>query len=208
MENQVTIWQKTSERASKLEIIRHFASLTPEKIVAASFPSLGEYKRREKARIEAEDSHLSSSEIDTRANEKVEQLLKMLVLDLSASFNNCIKEHEAEEIAVEIMSSQLTRCMSPEDVYYALRQLKINNTHGTISINKILKAIVEHNALRMDIVTKNNTNTYLDHKHTMPNDRQSTSIENEVMRIKTGLMIANTASLKAVKRNNTKHQKQ
>ncbi len=162
---QLTILTAQIDQLSKKEIIQAFSSLTPSKIVKAGYPSVSVLSRQ-------------------YGPAKIERSLSVLFSDFGNSFDKPLKPVQVEELTAELTSDYMMRSLSLEDVYYALRELKINNQYGAISINKVLKSLRDHNAVRMETVQRLNESKHASGKylHAERSSEQSNAPTNEQLK--------------------------
>lgn len=109
---------------SKLELIRSFSNLTIKNIIENKTPSIGQLKKQ-------------------HGFVRIENALTIICNDLNDSFENELSTNSIDELVVEL-STGLNNNLTLEDVYLAFKELKYNNSHGKITLNKILKAISNH----------------------------------------------------------------
>jgi hypothetical protein len=133
------------EGASKTSLIRAFSKLTLHQIIESKYPSI--------ARV-------------TKLNgiEKVEKVVALLLFDLSASFSGELNKDSVEELTIEISSSHL-KTLSFEDLYLAFRDLKKAKNFGKLNVNKVLKALDDHQEKRSDTAYEINYNKHLSEKY-------------------------------------------
>jgi len=124
------IMQMTLEKASKLDLIRHFSNLTMDKLVKKSYTSIGSLKK-------------------AYSLEQIEKVIKILLNDLSASFGGSLNTDQIEELAVELTSNILIN-LSLEDVYFTCRQIKISKNYHKLNVNIVLMAFEEHLSKRSE----------------------------------------------------------
>ena len=131
-------------RASKVELIRFFSSLTVEEVVQNDYPSVGLLKKE-------------------HGLQKVEKAMSVLLYDLSSSFDGSLKKEDVQEIAAEVSSSTLAN-LSLEDIYLSCREIKTSEHYGKLNVNKVLKTMHKHLAARTDVAAKISYNHHLANK--------------------------------------------
>lgn len=148
----------TLEKASKTDIIRTFGKLSMKQILTSDYPTVGQLKRYYPI-------------------EKVEQVMSIIFLDLSASFEGALNQDECAEISIEVSSSILTN-LSIEDLYFTCRKIKSSKVFGKLTINKVLCALNDHFEERINEAGKHSYNEHLSQKFgTSHIGRLSTEIE-------------------------------
>lgn len=148
----------TLEKASKTDIIRTFGKLSMKQILTSDYPTVGQLKRYYPV-------------------EKVEQVISIIFLDLSASFEGALNQDECAEISIEVSSSILSN-LSIEDLYYTCRKIKTSKVFGKLSVNKVLSAINEHFENRCTKAGEMSYNESLAHKFgSAPSERVSVEID-------------------------------
>ena len=133
-------------KASKTEMIRSFSNLSVNKILDNNYPSLSKLKRE-------------------HGIEKTEKAIAVVVADLGQSFEGALNPEAIEEICVEISSSFLSN-MSLEDVYLCCRDIKLSNTYGKLTINKVMNHLNKHMDERCNTAERKNYNNHLASKFT------------------------------------------
>lgn len=150
------------QKKTKLELIRTYSNLSIEKISESGCRNLHGLKRE-------------------YGLEKVEVFVEVILNDLNSSFDGDLEKNQISEIIVEITSG-FNANISLEGIYLACRELKYNNTHGKITVNKVLKQLTKH---LNDYVAYNETknyNRYLSQKEN-PNENRSSAKDMEVHQI-------------------------
>jgi hypothetical protein len=163
------MFQMITAKTSKLELIRSFSSLTLTNIVKESYPSIGELARR-------------------HGNEKIEKCVCVLVADLNEAFSGELTTSNIEEIAVEATSG-LLKNHSLESIYWTFKNLKTADIYGKLTVNKVLKAIMESFDQISNAVATENYNRHLATKFNQPRE----TAEGYRERLKNELNIAKTA---------------
>lgn len=129
-----------SAGASRAELVRHYATLTPEAILKQDVTSL--------ARLRKE-----------YGTNEVETALTIMVLDASMAFETAIDKQMALELAAELHSTFYW--LSLEDCFVALQRLRRKPLFGKLDANKILAAFEEYNQERMTIADEISYNRHL-----------------------------------------------
>lgn len=140
-----TIMQMTLEKKSKVDLIRKFGSLSMQVIVTEQYPSVAALSRQ-------------------YGLEKTEEVNAIILTDLSSSFDGELESVAIEEICAEISSDSELFSLSLEDVYFVCKQIKMSNTFGKLSTNKILTALKKHFADRCDAAAANSMDKHSNHK--------------------------------------------
>lgn len=131
-------------KTSRREMIRHFGSLTPEKVLGGSFPSMAKLRKE-------------------YGVEKMEQALAILIMDTSQSFNEIIPVEVAEDTAAEILTAYYY--LTLEDCFVALKQLKKTKVFK-FTANSVLIAFAEYDKSRQGLVDELSYNEHLASKET------------------------------------------
>ena len=139
-----------SAKASKLDLIEHFASLTLAGILQEKYPTIG--------RLEM----LHGKEVITK-------VMSVIVADLSASFGGDLKLEEIQEVVTEIRSG-LCRNVTLEGLYMTCSKIKRTSTFK-LKVPTILKALDEHLEEQTKAAANANYNEHLKHKHREPRER-------------------------------------
>lgn len=114
--------QMILDKKSKNEMIRSFAKMDLYKVAQNNFPSLNELAK-------------------IYGNEKMEDIVCVLVADLNVSFEGELLREQVEEISIEIMSG-ISSNMPLELVFVTLQEMKYaDNGFGKLTINKVLRAV-------------------------------------------------------------------
>ncbi|MCZ2393400.1 MAG: hypothetical protein LC105_06070 [Chitinophagales bacterium] len=133
-----------SERASKLQLIEQYASLTLSKIIDNAYPSVAVL-----ARMHGKD--------------KVDNAMAVIISDLNTSYGGDMDKEAILETVVEIRSG-ITCNLSLEDLYLICSQLKKSNTFK-LKVPAILKAVHQHLDEKTDRIVEINYNKHLAYKH-------------------------------------------
>lgn len=139
--------------STKIDLIRKFSILTPELIVKNQYPAICTLCR----------SH---------SQEQVEEILILLVDDLSKSFDSALDGESIKEVAIEISSSTF-RNLSLEDIFYAFRQIKMAKNYGKLNLNKILKSLQEQLNKRSELITLQNYNNHISKQYSAVRNLES-----------------------------------
>lgn len=134
--------QMLLEKASKTDLVRQFNSITLPAILEGSYPVIGGLKRE-------------------HGLEKVEKVVKIMVLDLSTAFGDELNA-VADELAIEIASLHYN--LTLEDLYLVFKQLKATPIYGKMTQNKVLVAIDKHWNERMEAAENINYIKHLEKK--------------------------------------------
>lgn len=119
---QITVMQMLLEKASKFELMRSFNTISLPQIIEGNYPCI--------AALESK-----------YGLEKIEKALRILTLDLEATFADDNKL-QVEELVVELTTSY--RSLSLEDVYLVFKELKTKPIYGKLNNNKVLKEFKEY----------------------------------------------------------------
>lgn len=156
--------QMTLEKASKVDLIRAFGNLSVEQIVKDQYPSVGSLSR-------------------IHSPEKVEQVMAIMLADLSASFDGALTGEAIQEICAEI-NSGLLRNLSLEDVYYTCRTIKFSDQYGKLNLNKVLRSLQNQMDARTDFIAQKNLNEHLANKDSAAGRESYTQKENNRLKAK------------------------
>lgn len=138
------------EKASNIQLIRAFGSLTVQKVVQTNPPALAKLKT-------------------IHGIEKTEAVIAVILSDLSASFDGTLDKESVEEIAVELTSSKLQN-LSMEEVFIACRNLKnADNNFSKLTVNKVLATMNKQLKERVTAFGLHNQNKHLSTKLSDPN---------------------------------------
>lgn len=133
------------EQSSKTELIKSFSTLSLEKIVKEKMPSIGLL-----AKVHGE--------------EVIENAVGVLISDLNESFDKNLSRNEIEEIIAEVTSG-FSRNLTLEGIYLTCREIKYKNDTIKITVNKVLKALANHQNSLMECAMRINYSNHLSHKH-------------------------------------------
>lgn len=152
-----------SAKASKLDLIEHFASLTLAGILQEKYPTIGRLEREQ-------------------GKEAVSKVMSVIVADLSASFGGDLKMEEIQEVVTEIRSG-LCRNVTLEGLYMTCSKIKRTSTFK-LKVPTILKALDEHLEEHSQAVTKANLNHHLKFKFNEPRLSESSSVDEKFLQFK------------------------
>ena len=131
-------------KASKMDLIRSFNTLTLKKTVSGIYPTISHLKRQKGA-------------------EQTEKVLQIMIADLSASFGGALEEDDIEEIAISITTGILKN-MTLEDVFIVSRDIKKSPSFGKMNLNKVMVALEDHLNKRIQLIADINHNEHLSTK--------------------------------------------
>lgn len=137
-----TVMQMLLEKASKLELMRSFNTISLLQIIEGNYPCIAVLEHK-------------------YGLEKTEKALKILTLDLTAAFADDCKLM-VDELVVELSTSY--RNLSLEDVYFVFKELKAKPIYGKLNNNKVLKEFKEYWDKRLDAADEYNYNKHLSTK--------------------------------------------
>lgn len=145
MENQIqkvkpNLFQMISAKASKLDLIGAFGTLTLKSIINEQYPSI---------------SYLEKA----HGKEIVQQTMAIIVADLNQSFGGDLTKEDILEV-VEETRSGITRNLSLEDLYLICRQMKVSGTYK-LRVPGLLKAINDHLNEKSNAIANENYNKHL-----------------------------------------------
>jgi hypothetical protein len=126
--------------ASRAELVRHFANLTPEKVIENGYPSLARLKRE-------------------HTIETVEAVVALLIVEGTAAFEKAIAKADAEELAAEICATYY--CLTVEDCFVVMQRLRKAKLYGKLDPNKVLIAFDDYFNERMAIAENMTMNSHL-----------------------------------------------
>ncbi|MDT8412682.1 MAG: hypothetical protein RQ875_09490 [Vicingaceae bacterium] len=126
-------------KASKTELMRQFNGISLPAILEGDYPTVGKLSKM-------------------YGVEKLEKVIKVLVLDLSTAFEGELSK-VADELAVEISTTHYN--LTLEDVYLVFKQLKATPVYGKLTQNKVLAAINKHWEERIAAAEHINYNKHL-----------------------------------------------
>lgn len=132
------------QKKNKVELIRSYSSLSISKISELGCTSLNGLKRE-------------------YGLEKVEIFIDVILTDLNSSFDNDLDKNQIAEIIAELTTG-FNANISLEGIYLTCRELKYNNTHGKLTLNKVLKALTKHLKDYVDHNESKNYNRHLSQK--------------------------------------------
>ena len=135
--------QMMLEKASKTDLVRQFNNITLPAILEGNYPVIGGLKRE-------------------HGLEKVEKVVKIMILDLSTAFGDELNA-VADELAIEI--SSLHYNLTLEDIYLVFKQLKATPIYGKMTQNKLLVALDKYWNERMDAAANINYRKHLEKKN-------------------------------------------
>jgi hypothetical protein len=115
------------DEKSRRDIVRHFASLTPNKILKGSYPSMAVLRKQHES-------------------EKIENVLGVLIQDASRAFGNAWSDDQCVELSTEILS--MYYYLSLEDCYLVLQRVKRSKVYGLFCMNTILQAFNDYDQER------------------------------------------------------------
>lgn len=147
------MYQMLSAKASKLDLIGAFGTLTTKSIIAEAYPSIATL----------EQSH---------GREKVRNAIGVIIADLNQSFSGDLSTGEIMEI-VEETRVGITCNLSLEDIYFVCRKVKTSGAFK-LKVPTLLKAINDHLNEKSNEIANMNYNKHLSTKFT-DNRRQSPS---------------------------------
>jgi len=134
-----------TSKKGKIQLIKHYSSLTLPKIISEKYPTISEVKRQ-------------------LGEAKVNKAISVLLEDLNQSFKSKITPIDQEEIATELQYS-IYKNLSLEDVYFALRTLKIEKIQlRNLNVNMIMATIKQHFDKKTRMIIKHNENQALNHR--------------------------------------------
>ncbi len=126
------LMQATLDRASKIELIRKYAHLTPKRIIQEDYPNI----------VALAKEH----GLDT-----VEKCLAIHLKDLSMSFGDELTNDQIFETVAEITSSQYKN-LTMEDIYLCLREIKFSKSFGKLNTNKMLNKLEEYYCAKIPLI--------------------------------------------------------
>lgn len=129
--------------ASRIDLVRQFARLTPATIINNRYPSLALLKKK-------------------HGQEKVEGVLSILLVEASQAFETQFDKETALAVSAEVASTFYY--YSLEDCYYVLQQLKKSKQYGKLTENKVLAAFAEYEKQRLKDAEEMNYNNHLAEK--------------------------------------------
>ncbi len=132
-----------SANASRREIARSFADITPETVIRGKYPSIVQLKHK-------------------KGEEKTEQAIAILISDAALAFGEEMDESLLLELAAEVQTQYYY--MSMEDCYLVLNRLKRKPMYGKLTLNKILAEFEQYQTERMQKAAEMNYNEHLAQK--------------------------------------------
>lgn len=136
-----------SDKASKLQLIEAFSSLTLPDIVEGKFPTIGALQT-------------------IHGKEVIDMAMAVIIADLNQSFSGDLTKDDIMECAVEIRSG-ITRNISLEGLYMVCSQLKRSSTFK-LKIPNILKAVNDHFEQQSAAIQQRNLNLHLAQQYNAP----------------------------------------
>ncbi len=128
------------EEVSKREIVRHFGSYTPEKVIGGCFPSMALLRKE-------------------YGVERMEKVLAWLIMETAKSFNEIIPPVIAEDTAADILSAYYY--LTLEDCFVCFNELKRITLFGKFTPNTILKSFADYDTKRQSLVDEISFNNHL-----------------------------------------------
>ena len=132
--------QMISAGSSRVDIVKHFATITPAKVLNGSFPSLARLKKE-------------------LGENKVETALAILIIDTSKAFDEQLEKDTALELAAEVHATYYYYTL--EECFIILQKFKHQQLYGKLTLNKILAAFEEYNKERMTLADDISYNAHL-----------------------------------------------
>lgn len=133
--------QMISAKASRRELVRHFATLTPERVLNdGGYPSLARLKKENKP-------------------EAVETALAILIIDASRAFDTPLDRETAMEIALEVHTRYYY--ITLEECYMVLQRMKSKPAYGKLNMNKYLQEFEAYSAQRTAMADDMSYNRHL-----------------------------------------------
>lgn len=132
-----------SANASRREIARSFASITPETVIRGNYPSIVRLKLK-------------------KGEEKTEEAIAILINDAALAFGENMDEELLLELAAEVQTQYYY--MSLEDCYLVLNRLKRQPLYGKLTLNKILSAFEQYQKERVQKAAEMSYNQHLANK--------------------------------------------
>lgn len=129
-----------SAKASKLDLIGAFGTLTLKSIINEQYPSI---------------SYLEK----VHGKEIVQQTIAIIVADLNQSFNGDLTKEDILEIVEETLTG-ITRNLSLEDIYLVCRLVKVSGVYK-LRVPSLLKAINDHLNEKSNTIANENYNKHL-----------------------------------------------
>jgi uncharacterized protein (DUF433 family) len=129
-----------SAGSSRIEIVKHFATITPEKVLKGTYPSLAKLKK----------------EI---GDDKVEMALAILILDTSKAFDEQLDKDTAVELAAEVHATYYYYTL--EECFFILQKFKHRQLYGKLTLNKILTAFDEYQKERISLADNLSYNAHI-----------------------------------------------
>ncbi len=131
------------DKASKREIVRHFGSYTPAKVVGGNFPSMAKLRK-------------------VYGVERIEKTLAWLIMETAKSFNEIIPPAVAEDTAAEVLAAYYY--LTLEDCFVCFNEVKRTKLFGKFTPNTILQAFAAYDSKRQGLVDELSFNAHLAHK--------------------------------------------
>lgn len=128
------------DKVSKRELVRHFGSFTPEKVIGGGFPSMAKLRK-------------------DYGVEKIEKVLAWLIMETSKSFGELIIPEIAEDAAADILSAYFY--LTLEDCFVCFNELKGSKLYGKFTPNTILQAFASYDIKRQKIAEDISYNEHL-----------------------------------------------
>jgi len=128
------------DRVSKREIVRHFGSYTPAKVVGGNFPSMAKLRK-------------------SYGVERIEKTLAWLIMETAKTFNELIPPTIAEDTAADILAAYYY--LTLEDCFVCFNQLKSTKLYGKFTPNTILQHFAQYDTKRQTLVDELSYNEHL-----------------------------------------------
>ena len=150
-----------SAGASRIELVRHFGSLTPERVLQQGYTTLASLKR---------DNSI----------EDVERALAIMLIDTSRSFGDPLDKDTALEIAAEIHTRYYY--MALEECYIVLGRMKSKTMYGKVTANNYLAEMSQYDKERLKMADEMSYNQHLATSDAGTNRGCNTATIKEIMK--------------------------
>ena len=141
------------EKSSKIELIKSFSSLSLDKIVKETKPSIGMLAKQ-------------------YGEEVIQNAVGVVISDLNESFNGDLSKNNIQELIAELTTG-FNRNITLEGIFITCRELKYKNDTMKITLNKLLKAFANHQEEVMQLAMKHNYSKHLSVKESRDRPTQS-----------------------------------
>lgn len=128
------------EGASRVDLIRQYGTLTPDRIIQEDYTSMARLRR-------------------VHGNERVENALAIMVIEASTAFESPIDKALALELAAEVHTTYYW--LSLEDCFVILQQMRRKKLFGKLDLNKILVEFDEYCRERISLADNLRYNQHL-----------------------------------------------